>query len=188
MIKKLIAQWEAYVGPKDERIVAEENRLYSRLAKALIVITLVAIYYGMALRRAAGLFGDSALGSKYMGAFPPELILSFGIIITCTMYTTSLTRQGVIANNRFADVDTCPTSYFALCALLAAVVAAIGCFAVESFAQVQFVGPSGVYWVGNLAIGVFLGWVVFVGSFISYVLTYRDARKNRQRIDRELEG
>ena len=35
MFKQLKDQWNAYVGPKDERLVAEENRLYAKLAKTL---------------------------------------------------------------------------------------------------------------------------------------------------------
>ena len=186
MIKKLMDQWNAYVGPKDERIVAEENRLYAKLAKALLVIVLVTMYYGNALRRAAGMFNDTALGSKYFSAFPPELALSLGVIISCTVFSLTLTKQGFIANNRFAEVDTCPTGYFANCSGIAAALIVLSVFVIESLAQAQFVGFAGVYWKANLAMAVVYAAVVFIGSMIGLVLYYRRARANHKRIEAEL--
>lgn len=187
MFKQIKDQWNAYVGPKDERLVAEENRLYAKLAKALLVIGIVSMYYGNALRRAAGMFSDSAVGSKFYSAFPPEMIMSLGIIIACTVFTSSLTKQGIIADNRFAEVDTCPTGYFTLCSAIGAVLVFAGAFVLEVLAQVQFVGFGGVYWVADLGLALFIAAFVFVGSLIGLVLYYRDAKKNRKRIEAELE-
>lgn len=188
MIKKLIAQWEAYVGPKDERIVAEENRAYSKLAKALLAISIVAAYYDNALRRAASMFNDSALGSKYLDAFPPHLVLSIGIVISCALFSSSLTKKGIIASNRFAEVDHCPTDYFALCSGMGAAAILVCCFVVECLAQAQFVGLAGVYWIANLCIGCVVATLVFILSLAAMVLDYRHARKNLNRIEAELDA
>lgn len=187
MIKKLMDQWNAYVGPKDERIVAEENRHYAKLAKALLVIVLATMYYGNALRRAAGMFDDVALGGKYFSAFPPEMALSLGVVISCTAFSLALTKQGLIANNRFAEVDTCPTGYFATCSGIAAALIVLCVFVVESLAQAQFVGFAGVYWKANLAMAVVYATMVFIGCIIGLVLYYRRARANQRRIEAELE-
>lgn len=186
MFKKLKDQWNAYVGPKDERLVAEENRLYAKLAKALLAIGIVSMYYGNALRRAAGMFSDTAVGSKFYSAFPPEIIMSLGIIIACTVFSSTLTKQGVIADNRFAEVDTCPTGYFAICSAIGAVLVFAGAFVLEVLAQAQFVGFGGVYWVANVALAFFIAAIVFIGSLIGLVLYFRDAKKNRKRIEAEL--
>lgn len=187
MIKKLIAQWNAYVGPKDERLVAEENRLNAKLAKALLAIGIVSMYYGNALHRAAGMFSDTSVGSKYFMAFPPEMIMSLGIIIACSLFTGALTKQGVIADNRFAEVDTCPIGYFALCSAIGAGLVFAGAFVLEALAQAQFVGFGGVYWMANAVLAFFIAAFVFIGSLIGLVLYYRDAKKNRKRIEAELE-
>ena len=186
MIKKLIAQWDAYVGPKDERLVAEENRLYAKLAKALLGIAAVSMYYGNALRRAAGMFNDAALGSKYFSAFPPEMITSLGIIIACTVFTSTITKQGVISDNRFADVDRVPMGYFAICAALGSGIVFACSFVMEALAQAQFVGFDGIYWMANAALSLFMAVVVLIGSMIGLVLYFYDAKRNRRRIEAEL--
>lgn len=188
MIKKLISQWEAYVGPKDERIVAEENRAYSKLAKSLLAVSIVTMYYSNALRRAASMFNDSAVDSKYMDAFPPHLFLSIGIVISCAIFSSTLTKQGIIANNRFAEVDHCPTNYFAICSGLGAAAILVCCFAVECLAQVQFVGIAGVYWIANLCIGCVMAVIVFVFSLAAMVLDYHHTRKRLDRIEAELDA
>ena len=187
MFKQLKDQWNAYVGPKDERLVAEENRLYAKLAKALLVIGIISMYYGNALHRAAGMFSDTSIGSKFYSAFPPEMIMSLGIIIACTMFTSSLTKQGIIADNRFAEVDTCPTGYFAICSAIGAGIVFFGAFVLEVLAQAQFVGFGGVYWVANATLALFIAAIVFIGSLIGLVLYFRDAKKNRKRIEAELD-
>ena len=187
MFKQIKDQWNAYVGPKDERLVAEENRLYAKLAKALLVIGIISMYYGNALRRAAGMFSDTAVGSKFYSAFPPEIIMSLGIIIACTVFSSTLTKQGVIADNRFAEVDTCPTGYFTLCSAIGAALVFVGAFVLEVLAQAQFVGFGGVYWAASAALAFFIAAVVFIGSLIGLVLYFRDAKKNRKRIEAELD-
>ena len=186
MIKQLKEQWDSYVGPKDERLVAEENRLYAKLARALLVIGLVSVFYGNALHRAAGMFGDPAIKGKLYGAFPSEMVLCIGIIIVCTWYTSSLTKQGVISDNRFAEVDSFPAGYFALCSALGALAAFVGAFVVEALAQAQFAGFGGVYWAANAAMAAIFAIVVFVACMVGFWLYFRDAKRNRRRIEAEL--
>lgn len=188
MFKHLKAKWDSNVGPKDERLVAEENRLYAKMAKALLGIGILSMFYGNALRRAAGMFDDAALGSKYYTTFPPEMIVGIGIIICCALHTSSLTKQGIITTeSRFAEVDACPTGFFAIYAALASVLVFASAFVLESFAQMQFDGLNGVYWMSNLALALFMAGIVFVGSLAALVLYYHDAKKNRKRIEAELE-
>ena len=108
-------------------------------------------------------------------------------LISCTAFSLALTKQGLIANNRFAEVDTCPTGYFATCSGIAAALIVLCVFVVESLAQAQFVGFAGVYWKANLAMAVVYATMVFIGCMIGLVLYYRRARANQRRIEAELE-
>jgi hypothetical protein len=103
------------------------------------------------------------------------------------VFTSSLTKQGIIADNRFAEVDTCPTGYFTLCSAIGAALVFVGAFVLEVLAQAQFVGFGGVYWAASAALAFFIAAVVFIGSLIGLVLYFRDAKKNRKRIEAELE-
>ena len=188
MFKQLKDRWDSYAGPKDERLVAEENRLYAKMAKALLGIGVLSMFYGNALRRAAGMFVEALLDSRYYWAFPPEMIVGIGIIVCCALHTSSLTRQGIITTeSRFAEVDTCPIGFFATFSALASVLVFACIFALESFAQVQFVGLSGVHWMDNLTFALIMAGSIFVFTIITLVLYFYYAKKNRKRIEAELE-
>ena len=187
MFTSLKEKWEAYVGPKDERLEALSNRYYARLARSLIVCASLCVYYDNALRRAASMFDESFEQSALANTVPTGMLLSLALATCCVLYVSRINKQGIVDINRFAETDTFPLGYFALCSALGAAAVALGIFAVESFAQVQFVGIQGTYWAANAAMGLFYASIIFPLCLLVSWFDYRSAKRNRKRIELELE-
>lgn len=180
------SKWNAYVGPKDERLEAEENKVYAKACKVLLVLCLVTMYYTQRLITVA--HWEGLVSDKFaFGTLRPDLFLSIMVIIVCVWIVGRFTKRGAFDSNRFAQTDEFPVGYAALCSAAGGVGCGVGVFVMNVLAEVQILGLGGTFWMQNALIGLFLGTVVFALCMPVYYYVFRSAKKNREKAEALLE-
>lgn len=177
---KIIDKWNEYVGPKDERIVAEENRVYKRACIAIAFGVIALAYYQTALDMAA-MMGD--LEPATTGITVGSLACLW-VTIVFAVCCVDLARKGLVENNRFGNVDRYPLGYFSLCSGIGAGITAAAMFLISVIAQWQVLGADGIFWAGDAAGALVAGVVVFALCSIAFPIYFHSAKKNR---DKDLE-
>ena len=79
---KLIQHWEAYRGPKDERVEAETNRIYKVGFIMLSIGLVLYMYYGSALKQATYMRDVMATGTGKVVIASSDLFLYGWVLLT----------------------------------------------------------------------------------------------------------
>ncbi len=123
---KLIEQWRAYVGPVDERVEAESNRIYKVGFIMLTFGLLVALGYDTMVRQIVWMHEIDMTGSGVMQFDMFHVMVVSWLLLTCLACAVLQSRKGFAEDgNRFSETDRFPGGYFALVSGLAAVVAGV---------------------------------------------------------------
>lgn len=183
---KLIDQWKTYVGPTDERIEAEANRIYKRGFVMLILGFLVIMYYDTMVRQVAAMASFDATGSATVEFDLFGTILSVWMVFTCLVCVIIQCRKGYVEQNRFAEVDEFPSGYFALVSVIVAVVMGLAVALMRVFAEIQVLGlgaVTGDTWLIAAVFGASLALIVFVLLMVSSYLVFRAAKRSRKKLE-----
>lgn len=180
------SKWNAYVGPKDERLEAEENKVYAKACKALLVLCLVVIYYTQHLIMVAN--WEGLVSDKFAyGTLRPDIFLVIMVLIVCGWVMGHFSKRGAFDSNRFAQTDEFPAGYSALCSAAGGIGCGLTVFAMNVLAEVQILGFAGTFWAQNALIGLALGVVIFALCMPAYYVLFRSAKKNREKAEALLE-
>mgnify|MGYP006982929267 CR=1 FL=1 len=161
MTMYLIRKWNEYMGPKDERLEAEEN-------KSMKVASYIL-----------------PLGASVV---PVDLLLILTILAAGFASVGMQIRGGAFSSyKRYAEVDRIPWDYVASFALFCGAVLGVLTCGMRILAEIQIVGIENVAWFGDLAIGVVFFLMGFVVGFVAISLTINDAIKRRRLLEDELQ-
>lgn len=179
----LVRQWRAYAGPTDERLEAENSRIYRMGFTLLSIGMLVSSVYKMIAAQVAWVHSDAARMGGFSITIDPLLIwFLLVLLVICAMQA----RKGYVETNRFGQTDTFPIGYFSLCSGIAGLCTAIVVWAMRCVAEVQLVGLGGVLWGVNLAAGAFAGIFCGVLTLLFFYLQFRAAKRSRDRMEAAL--
>ena len=170
---------------RDERILVEENRIYARGFKIMIILALLACYYDICLINTA--YAEGFVTSEYsFGVIQSGLILAIGCVAICGACAVAFCRRGIVSTNtKIAQADSFPVGWALAWSLGAGLSVCGGLFLCEVLAQLQIIGFDQVFWVADAFSGLFVGVCVFALCFLAFWLSFRSARKRR---DKMLEG
>ena len=176
------SMWNKYTGPKDERLAAEENAVYAKGYKILLVTCLAVIYYTQHLIMVAN--WEGLVSDKFaFGTLRPDLLLTISVLVVCAWIVGHFVKRGTFDSNRFAQTDSFPVGYSVICSAAGGGIAGLAVFLMNVLAEVQILGFGGTYWAANAGIGAFFALVVFALCVPMFYLFYRSAKKNRQKAD-----
>lgn len=184
----LMKRWKAYHGSTDERIELEMNRIYKSGFLMLMFGYLVYLYYSLALKQAQMMIDITATGSGSMTLDFPELLLFAWFLCTLLYCTVRTSRKGFIDNGRFAEVDEFPGGYFALVSGLAALGAGVLSALVHVLAVLQVSGSMDYLALIVAIQSISLAILVFGGCMLVFYLSFRSAKKNREKAALQFEG
>ena len=155
---------------KDERVVAETNRIY----KVGYLIFNIGILFDLYLQLADG--GGSAMR-------PVEWVVLLAANLICL---TMMVRKGMADDDRYAETDVFPKKHYALVSLGAGVGAAVLFIALKMLMHPQW-GEFGAQTLA-LVLGITFVSMVLTISVSIYALQYlvfRMARRRRDQMNRE---
>ena len=183
---KIVRQWRAYAGPKDERLEAENCRIYRIGFLMLSLGVMLFLLYGVTASQVAWVHSDSATRVE---AFPDPLDFALLLWFLTTMVVCCALqgRKGFVETNRFGQTDVFPIGYFALIAGISGAASALVLGAMRCVAELQIVSADEVFWVANFCIGFMFGVVIFVGTLLGFYFQFRIAKGNRAKIDDALD-
>ena len=187
-ITKLQQQWNQYVGPKDERIEAEMNRLYKVGFIMLALGWLMLLYYDMLLQQVAAMESVDTTGAGFI-SIGFSSAASFGwILLTCLVLIVMQCRRGFMDVNRFGETETFPAGYFALVSAGVGVGLSLVVMLLRVLANVQVTGGAdGMIWIIGLFVGGGSGVMVFLLCLLAFYLSFCSAKRNRRRLAREFD-
>ena len=184
----LIKKWNEYLGPKDERLEAESNRIMKTGYIILIVVCILCIYYGLMTAQVADVTDTpllTAAGKRVIPLYNPLIIF---LLISGIVGLTQQARAGLVSERvRYAQVDHIPWDLVSWTALACGAIAGILTAGFRIIAEIQIVGLENVMWGGDIAVGIVFFGMAFVLGLVLGAAQFRDAIKHREQLERELE-
>lgn len=182
--------WGRYIGPKDERVTAEMNRIY-RIGFMLLSAAWVALlYYDALLKQVASVHEADAFAA---GAGVQRMGFSDPVSFVCVIGTMAILgviqcRKGIIDEGRFAAADAFPGGYFALNSAFAGLVVLVGNVVLRVLAAWQVTGSIAP---ADALVGLIMGWftgvAVFALCMLCFYVSFRAAKKRRDELTAELD-
>ena len=172
-----------YRGNRDERIVAEMNKIYKN--------GFIALSYGLVVYLVYGLMKSQVLlvnGITDSASIPLSQTILHGwflvVMIACVIATTG---KGFVDDGRFAETGSFPLGYFLLCSIAAALATGVGSALLRMLAELEIVGPDGILWVADIAIALVFSTVTFLFCLLGCYLSFVAAKRRRDTLARRLE-
>ena len=185
----LTRKWNEIMGPKDERLEAEENKTAKVSSYILLFGSVLSLYYSIMLNQVAYTTDSPILTSLGENIIPVQLPLALTILVAGATTIAIQTKSGFFSSRkRFAEIDSMPWDYVSIFAVFCGAVIGILTCTMRIVAEIQIVGFEHVAWLGNLAIGVIFFGMGFALGFAAIALSIHDAIKRRREIERELEA
>lgn len=187
-------KWNSYVGPNDERQLAEMYKIRNKGFIAMILLSAAVLYYLICLSNALGMKATELasagvdlgfdLGTILSG---PVMLLGLSLIGVCIGVTIAAARKGISETNRFGNVDKFPWGYYLLWSAGGATAAALTVTIGRMVAFFQVFGStleSTAFYAG-FALGSFIP--VFLGCLAAFYLVFVSSKKRREALEAELD-
>ena len=184
---KIVQKWREYAGPKDERLEAENAKIYS-LGFMLLSFRMLALLVYQIMAQQVAWVHNGGNGAFHLFASPVDAAMYAWLFIVLLVCAVLQTRKGYVDTNRFGQTDRLPASYFLLIAGLSGVASALAIAAMRCIAEAQIVPFESIFWAANLATGVVFGILIFAATFGALCLAFYDAKHHRAKIEAELDA
>lgn len=175
---RIIEEWKAYSGPKDERIEREMNHIYKVGFIMLSLGILFAFYYNIMLDQVRLVFEVEATGSGVITLSLSELFVYVWLFIVCIVCLILQCRKGFVDNGRFGETDTFPARHFALISGMAGLVVGVFTLCLRTLATVQVFGYA-TLWLESALLSICVGVAIFALMYGILYLVYRAAKRRR---------
>ena len=183
---KLIQHWEAYRGPKDERVETETNRIYKVGFVMLSFGLLVYMYYDWALKQAVYTRDVLTSGAGRIELTSADLFLYGWFALTMIVGIALMLRKGFGDDNRFAEADRFPGGYYACVSIAFLVGVVVLTTAIRVLAEFQVLGVERVVWPW-VAISGLIVVVVGVPLFVlGFWIAFKVAQGRRKQLETRL--
>lgn len=184
----LTKKWNEIMGPKDERLEAEENKATRASANILLIGSVISLYYIIMLNQVAYTTDHPIMTALGESLIPVQIPLTLTILVAGIASMAIQLRSGSFSSyKRFAEVDSIPWEYVSIFALTCGAIVGVLTCAMRIVAEIQIVGIDQVAWLGDLAIGIVFFMMAFAIGFVAIAYTINDAIKRRRELDAELE-
>lgn len=185
----LTRKWNEIMGPKDERLEAEENKSMRVSAFILLAGSVISMYYAIMLDQVANTTEHPLLTELGLQVVPVYALLVITILVAGAVSIRMQIRAGMFSSyKRVAEVDVIPWEYVTLTAVFCGAVLGVLTCIMRIVAEIQIVGIDHVAWGGDVAMGVVYFVMGFGLGFLFMAATIHDAIKRRHQLEAELEG
>ena len=161
---KIVQKWREYAGPKDERLEAENAKIYEFGFILLSFGMLVLLAYEIIAQQVAWVH-NGANDAFHLFASPVDAAMYAWLFIVMLICAVLQTRKGYVDTNRFGQTEHLPAGYFLLIAGISGAASALAIAAMRCIAEAQIVPFEDIFWAANLATGVVFGVMIFAATF-----------------------
>lgn len=159
----IIERWNAFMGPKDERLESEANRCMRIGYIILLVGAGIATYYGIMINQVADTTDTPIFTSIGQHVFPVADVLLIAIFASCLVTLALQIKAGIVDEHvRIAAIDYVPWSFCVVIGVISGAILGIITAGMRMLAELQIVGFENVTWAGDIAMGV----VFFIMAFV----------------------
>lgn len=183
---KLVQKWREYAGPKDERLEAENAKIYKVGFMLLSFGMLMILFYEILARQVAWVHSDVS-EMPHLFSTPAEAAMYAWFVIVMLICVVLQTRKGYVDTNRFGQTEHLPVGYFLLVCGISGVTSTLVIAAMRCIAEVQIVPFEDVFWAANLATGAVCGVMIFITTFAALCATFFSAKKRRAKLEAEFD-
>lgn len=173
---KLVQKWREYAGPKDERLEAESAKIY-KIGFVLLSFGMLMIFFYQFIARQVAWVHSDASEMPHGFATPFEAAMYLWLVLVMLICAGLQTRKGYVDTNRFGQTEHLPVGYFLLVSGLSGAAFALVIAAMRCIAEAQIVPLESVFWLANLATGVFCGATIFAATFAALCATFFHGEK-----------
>lgn len=184
---KIVQKWREYAGPKDERLEAENAKIY-KIGFVLLSFGMLMILFYQTIARQVAWVHSNAIEMPHLFVTPVEAALYAWLVIVMLICAVLQTRKGYVGTNRFGQTEHLPVGYFLLVCGISGVTSALVIAVMRCVAEAQIVPLESVFWVANLATGAYFGLVVAVVTFATLCAAYFSAKRRRAKIEADLDS
>lgn len=182
---KIVQKWREYAGPKDERLEAENAKIYEFGFILLSFGMLALLAYEIIAQQVAWVH-NGANDAFHLFASPVDAAMYAWLFIVMLICAVLQTRKGYVDTNRFGQTDHLPAGYFLLIAGITGATSALAIAAMRCIAEAQIVPFEDIFWAANLATGVVFGVTIFAATFGALCLAFYEAKHRRAKSKRSL--
>ena len=183
----IVQKWREYAGPKDERLEAENAKIYEFGFILLSFGMLALLAYEIIAQQVAWVH-NGANNAFHLFASPVDAAMYAWLFIVMLICAVLQTRKGYVDTNRFGQTDHLPAGYFLLIAGITGAASALAIAAMRCIAEAQIVPFEDIFWAANLATGVVFGVTIFAATFGALCLAFYEAKHRRAKIEAELDA
>lgn len=184
---KIVQKWREYAGPKDERLEAENAKVY-KIGFYLLSFGMLMIFFYEILARQVAWVHSSSSEMPHLFATPFEAAMYAWLVIVMLICVVLQTRKGYVDTNRFGQTEHLPVGYFLLLCGISGVTSALVIAAMRCIAEAQIVPLESVLWAANLVTGALYGLIIAIVTFATLCAVYFSAKKCRAKIGAELDS
>lgn len=185
---KIIERWKSYMGPKDERIMNESNKIMRVGYTIFLVGCAIALYYGIMIGQVASTTGNPILTPLGERVFPSSNVLLIVYIIAALVPVILFARKGIVfEHSRYAQMDHVPWDLVVAFSIFSAITVSVLTSGMRIIAEIQIVGWDQVAWFGDIVIGLVFAGMSFVFGMIIISATIKATINKRHKLERELE-
>lgn len=172
-----------YKKPKDERLVAEVNKIYRKGFIALSFGFLVYFYYEAMRRQVVMVHGLS----DHINFSASEVLLYAWFLVVMFACILVSSRRGFMDDSRFGEADRFPSAYYSSITGFTAIALGLLTALFRTFAEIELFGVGEVLWLGNLVVGFVYFLMIFPFLYFLFYLNFRLAKRGRQKIAKSFE-
>lgn len=182
-------KWNEIMGPKDERLEAEENKAMKVSSTILFIGSALCLYYILMLNQVATTTEHRIFTpTGENGLLAAQFILIITIIAASITSITMQAKSGFISSRkRFAEIDHIPWDFVLLLSLFCGVIVGALASGMRIIAEIQIVGIDQVAWFGDLALGAVFFIMAFLIAFAATTYFVYSTIKRRRELDALLE-
>lgn len=184
----LARKWNEIMGPKDERLEAQEGKTVKASAYILLAGSVISLYYGILLDQVSRTTDHPILTQLGESVVPVQWPLTLTILVAGCAAIAMQIRGGYFSPyTRVAGVDRVPWGYVAMMALACGAALGVLTSGMRVLAEIQIVGVENVAWFGDIAMGVVFFGMGFALGFLFTALAIREAIRRRRELEDEME-
>ena len=181
----IVRKWREYAGQKDERLEAENAKIYKFGFMLLSFGMLTLLIYQIMAQQIAWVHNDTD-EAFHLFANPVEAVMYAWLFIVMLICAAMQTRKGYIDTNRFGQIDHLPTGYFLLVSGITGIASVLAITIMRCIAELQIVPAESVLWAANLAVGIIFGVMIFAATFFVLCSVFFEAKRQRKIIEEKL--
>lgn len=110
---KIVQKWREYAGPKDERLEAENAKIY-KIGFVLLSFGMLMIFFYQFIARQVTWVHSDASEMPHGFATPFEAAMYLWLVLVMLICAGLQTRKGYVDTNRFGQTEHLPVGYFLL--------------------------------------------------------------------------